>query len=230
MEIVKSAAQTLFNDSVKDLSLDYLEVGIDSIIDNELLKDLPIVKTVHSIAKVSLAIKEKFFLKKFLTFIKEFNSGIVKEKEVIKRKKAIENNEEWIHKEIEYLVIYIENLDAVVKARILAVLYCDFVNKKIDWEKYLQYMEIVNRMFTYDINMLKIFYNYYSQNEMSDEKKFISYDLTAYNRLIGLGLMIRDIDLGQDTSKYGNVFKYNSYFYRITYSGKYVGNIINELL
>lgn len=229
MEVVKSAAQTLFDSNIKDISMEYLEVGIDSIIENDLLKELPIVKTVHSVVKVSMAIKEKFFLKKFLAFIKEFNSGSVEEKEIDMRKNAIQNNEQWIYKEIEYLVIYIENLDSIEKARVLAVLYCNYISKKINWERYSQYTEIVNRMFSYDINMLKVFYRY-NQTIKNDESKGFFYDLTSYNRLIGLGLMEKEIDIGQDTSKYGNVFVDNSYFYRITYSGKFIGNIINGLM
>ena len=97
MDIVKSAANTLFNDATKDLSMDIVEMGLDSIIDNEILKELPFVKTVYTITKTSLAIKEKFLLKKFLNFIKSFNEHNVDEKEIEKRKKAIDNNEKWIY-------------------------------------------------------------------------------------------------------------------------------------
>ena len=108
MEIVKSAANTLFNDATKNLSMDIVEMGLDSVIDNEVLKELPFVKTVYAITKTSLAIKEKFLLKKFLNFIKTFNEHEVDEKEIYKRKKAIDNNEKWIYEEIEFLMIYLD--------------------------------------------------------------------------------------------------------------------------
>lgn len=223
MDIVKSAGLTLFDDNIKDLSLDCIEIGIDSIVDNELIKELPIIKTIYSITKVSMAVREKFFLKKFLAFIYEFNNGNAKEAEILKRKNAIKNNESWIFKEIEFLVIYMENMDSDLKAKVLAVLYGDYINDKIAWDRFTQYTEIINRMFSNDMTWLTEFYEYSQKNGKNN--KGLSYDLTAYSRLIGLGLMEREIDLGN--KKY--VFVEDSYGYRITYSGKYVAEAIERL-
>jgi len=224
MGLIETAGETLFGESAKDLLVDYVELGLDSITESDILKEIPIVRTVSALAKGSMAIKEKFFLKKFLSFIKEFNSGNVDEKEIAKRKNALNQNEEWIKREVEYLVIYIDNMDSIEKARIYAVLYRLYINNAINFERLSQYTEIVNRMLFYDFQKLKSFYHY-----SQVDKNELDYDITSYNRLIGLGLVDRDIYLEQDTSKYGKVFVDNSYFYRITYSGKFIGKIICEL-
>ncbi len=227
MEIVKSAANTLFNDATKTLSMDIVEMGLDSVIDDEVLKELPFVKTVYAVAKTSLAIKEKFLLKKFLNFIKLFNEHDVDEKEIVKRKKAIEKNEKWIYREIEILMIFLDNMDSVKKSKLLAILYGEYINRNIDWERFCQYIEIANRLFSYDIELLVEFYRY-STNSMQKGNGFY-YDLTSYSRLSGLGLMEKEFDYGQDFSKYGHVFREGSYVYRITYSGKVLGGICSQL-
>ena len=204
MNIVKSAAETLFNDEVKDLSMDITELGLDSLISNDIIKELPFVKIVYTISKTSMAVKEKFLLKKFLNFIKTFNECKANDKEIIKRKKAIENQEKWIYKEMEFFITYLDNMDSVKKAKIFAYLYNEYLNKRINWERFCQFTEITNRMFSYDIDRIAEFYSYSSPQI---EQGLSYFDLTSYNRLVGLGLMEREIDCGQDMSKFGNVFR-----------------------
>lgn len=51
MDVITPMAESLFNDDMKDLSMDFLELGLDSITDNEILREIPIVKTVCAIKK-----------------------------------------------------------------------------------------------------------------------------------------------------------------------------------
>ena len=116
-------------------------------------------------------------------------------------------------------------MDSVKKARILGRLYNEYLNRRINWERFCLFTEIVNRMFSYDMDMLLGFYDY----SKPDSSKGLGFDLTSYNRLVGLGLIDREIDYGQDMSKYGRVFREKSYAYRITYTGKMIGEIIKQL-
>ena len=58
-----------------DNSLNYAEIGIDSFITDDVLKEIPLVKTVVGVVKSGLKVKEILFTKKILTFLKEFHSG-----------------------------------------------------------------------------------------------------------------------------------------------------------
>lgn len=52
-----------FNDSLiinsTDIIGDYLELGIDSILENEILKEIPIFKSLLSVGKISKNIRER---------------------------------------------------------------------------------------------------------------------------------------------------------------------------
>jgi hypothetical protein len=54
-----------------DNSLDYAEIGLDAFVSDGILKEIPIVKTVVGVVKSGLKVKEIFFAKKILTFLRE---------------------------------------------------------------------------------------------------------------------------------------------------------------
>ncbi len=50
------------------------EVGLDSIIEEGFLKDVPILSTVTSIYRIGKSVRERHHLKKFAMFLDELNS------------------------------------------------------------------------------------------------------------------------------------------------------------
>lgn len=61
-----------------DLSIDYAEITMDEIIDGT-LREIPLIKTIYSLGKLGYSIREKFFVKKILTFLQEFHSQKIDE-------------------------------------------------------------------------------------------------------------------------------------------------------
>ena len=80
-ELVENFEKSLFNDS-KDIIEDYLEIGIDSIIDNGVLKEIPIVKTIVGVLKVGKNVHDRNLLKQTLEFINEFNRNEIKRRKL----------------------------------------------------------------------------------------------------------------------------------------------------
>ena len=68
--IVETTARTIANYNL-DVALDLTEIGIDSLLDESFLKELPLAKTIYGFTKTGLAIREKHLLKKTLVFIKQ---------------------------------------------------------------------------------------------------------------------------------------------------------------
>lgn len=56
------------------VGVELLEVGVDSVLNDGVLKDLPIVGSVVGLIKAGVAVKERFYIKKLLTFLREFSS------------------------------------------------------------------------------------------------------------------------------------------------------------
>lgn len=85
-ELVENFEKSLFNDS-KDIIEDYLEIGIDSIIDNGILKEIPIVKTIVGVLKVGKNVHDRNLLKQTLVFINEFNRNEIRQDKIEEYKK-----------------------------------------------------------------------------------------------------------------------------------------------
>ena len=65
--IVESTANTIVNYNI-DTAMDFSEIGIDSLLDDSVFKEIPIVKSIYGIARTGFAIREKHMLKKTLIF------------------------------------------------------------------------------------------------------------------------------------------------------------------
>ena len=111
---------------------------MDQLVENELFKQMPIVKTVLGVTKTGIKIREKFFLKKVFTFIKEFNSGLFDEKELIRFKDQFNNDGIYQGKIIEELLIRIDRFDDISKAKITARLFSAYIQQKYDWQYFTQ--------------------------------------------------------------------------------------------
>ena len=97
-------------------------------------------------------------LKKILVFIETLNQGDVKPEEIEKRKKAAENNEKWLSKEVELITIHLDRLDELEKAQITGAFYVEFISKRISWSQYREYLAIIERVFFQDfIQLLDIY-------------------------------------------------------------------------
>ena len=90
-ELVENFEKSLFDDS-KYIIGDYLEIGIDSIIDNGILKEIPIVKTIVGVLKVGKNVHDRNLLKQTLVFINEFNRNEIRQDKIEEYKKRIEND------------------------------------------------------------------------------------------------------------------------------------------
>lgn len=166
---IDAVMKSIYLDEAKSIGIDIAENGIDSLVESELLKNIPIVKTVYSITKVSLAIREKYFLKKTLTFIAALNQGNTEIQEMKKRRIATENNEKWLIKEVELLTIHLDRLDELEKAKITAALYVKYINHEISWDEYRKYLAVIERVFFQDFMQLLEIYDAYIQEQKVKE-------------------------------------------------------------
>ena len=67
--LLKSVSEAGLNKITKDL----VEVGLDQIIKNGVLKDIPVVNTLVSVLKTGIGLREAVFVKKLYRFLFELN-------------------------------------------------------------------------------------------------------------------------------------------------------------
>lgn len=162
-----------FNDSLvidsSDIVGDYLELGIDSILENDILKEIPIIKTFIGIGKITKSIRERNLMKNLVIFINELNSGKIDRKKLKKHKEELRQNPKKAEKELGRILIILEQTIDNIKSSILGKLYKEYINQEIDWDMFVEFSEMTNRLFVFDINILKVMwtkeYNTYIEQQ-----------------------------------------------------------------
>ncbi|MEQ6167183.1 hypothetical protein AAOE16_08310 [Ekhidna sp. MALMAid0563] len=126
-----------FGKSLIDPSLDLVEMGIDSFIDNEIIKEIPFVNILVGVSKAGISIRDKYNAKKLLLFIKEFNSGSIDEKKLQKFKAKFESNESFRAKVVEQIMVFNDRFITEEKSKISANLLKAWIEEKINWEEFI---------------------------------------------------------------------------------------------
>ena len=161
------------------------EVGLDSIIEEGFLKDVPILSTVTSIYRIGKSVRERHHLKKFAMFLDELNSvGNSAEYQSRYKQYFSSGNRD---KEIEYLIVILDRFAESEKAVFLARLYDGYINRHLGWDDFRMYANNIDRILPGDYELLKS-RRYFSLN------RFLPIDKKNWERLprlAGLGLVDR---------------------------------------
>ncbi len=176
---------TSLNDSLSedilDISANFAEVALDSILDEGLLREIPFLSTAASIYKIGSSIKERHYIKKLWFFVSQLNQGVVDEEKRQQIKKTIVENSKQRTKEIEYMLILIDRYVSEEKPAMLAKLYLAFLDRLLSWDEVSKYGEVIDRLLLGDYEEMQQCY----WNDLEDT--FVSDSLL---RLIALGLVI----------------------------------------
>lgn len=109
--IIPSFEKSLFSEG-KELIKDIMEVGIDSILSEGLLKDIPIVNFFVSTKNIAQTLHDRNLLNQTLHFIQEFNKGNIDNEKYEEYKKKLYTNQKKAEKELGcVLLILNRNID-----------------------------------------------------------------------------------------------------------------------
>ena len=156
--MVEKNLSIAFADSLKDETMscigEYAEIGLDAVMEDGILKDIPIVSTAIAIYKIGGSIKERHNLKKLLVFLNELNNGILDEQKRKEYQQKFRSNEKFRNQEIEYLLVLIDRYISYDKPKFLAKLYVSYLDKKIMWDEFIMYATAIDQLFAVDIDIL----------------------------------------------------------------------------
>lgn len=158
IEAAKSPAKKMAESGMADLAVDINEVGLDSLlkgIQNDIIGQLPLLKTVYALAKASYTIKDYFFQKKLIRFIAGFKDTDEFFKEKIEQ--ALPNRQD--RQEMgERLIVALQRFEQITKSDALCKLFRAYINKEITHREFLQYTLVLDRIDFDDLETLKAFY------------------------------------------------------------------------
>lgn len=213
-KIIPSFKDSLFSDSTEVLG-DVAELGIDSLLDDGLFKDFPIVGFLIGVTKTAQNIHDRNLLKQTLNFIKQFNSGKIDVEKLEKYRNEINSNNKKAEEELGRVLIILNNNVELQKSTMLANLFRNYVNEKITWSEFCEFSEIVRMLFINDVKYLIAIYS-------GQVKDTTGMPLYPIDRLTSLGLVntatksmvISSMASSSRTDKYVNLTAIGGKFYQ----------------
>jgi hypothetical protein len=143
-----SLVETISNPDLKEIGGELLEVGIDQVLADGLLKEIPVVNVAVGIWKTGTAIRDHRFLSKLLQFLNE--SAKLTDKQ---REKLVENleDEEYQKNAGERLIAIIDNLETKSKAKLVGKAIYLFGSEVISRDEFWRISFIIEKLPMNDI-------------------------------------------------------------------------------
>lgn len=136
-----------------DTALDYAEIGLDAFVSDDVLKEIPIVKTVVGVVKSGLKIKEIFFAKKILTFLKEFHSGKLPKDKFDKFQEEFTTDEKYRGKVMEQIMVFNDSFLQAEKSKVYGNLFAAHLNDAFGWNDFCNLSFCLNQLNMYGVSL-----------------------------------------------------------------------------
>lgn len=149
---------------LNEIKIDYADILVPDMVDlvadnisgiTDALEKFPVIKTLTALTKTGIAIKDYIFCRKFGKFLNEFQSMKYSEETRQKYLAAVQKNEKWVLKLLENLLQSIDRMDDERKLKITARLFYEYLEEKLDWDNFLKYSYVNDRLFLSDIPWLQ---------------------------------------------------------------------------
>ncbi|WP_316762357.1 hypothetical protein [Pedobacter aquatilis] len=187
--IDKSFGETLLSDEALSIVKEYSELGIDSVLKDGLLKDIPLIGTLVSLYKIGGSLKERNEFKKIAVFLNQLSDIPIEQR--IAFQKKLEEKDQYRESTFEKVLLLLSRLDETQKAELVGNLFKLYILEVISKEKFLRLSGIVERILLYDL--LALHYRESTFNRDWEGKQPYSLHNASTSSLFSLGLMEQQI-------------------------------------
>lgn len=195
-DIVNSFKKSLVSDELEKISENVSETIIDSVLNEGIFKEIPLVGTTLGLFKVGKTISARHQVRKLWKFLFQLNQ--VTQSERLNFLKKTEENRQERDELFERTLFIIERLDEERKSSIIGRLFSNLILGKINTADYLRLSVIVDKTSITDLIFLELSYRPPNINSNSDNelRKFYRENDTDFIRecLVIAGLLKKEIN------------------------------------
>lgn len=135
------------------LSKDFAEIAIDGIMDDAVLRDLPLVGGLVGVIKFGNSINKYLSVKKIYKFLFELHN--IPQEQRVKKIDEINKSEKYQSSVGEMIFELLERIESDGKPEIVGKMFAAVIEEKINFSDYLRCAHIVKNFFFYDLEILK---------------------------------------------------------------------------
>jgi hypothetical protein len=148
ISVLKSACSS----EAKDLTVDWVELGLDCLFEEGVLKDAPMLGTVVKICAISKTIRDRLFVRKVLELLRACPKFSDPEKLGFIQEHL--NDPEKAKKLSNAIVLILDRLDDLEKTAMLAKIFAALVRKHINYSDFRRLAAGIDRAFIDDLRIL----------------------------------------------------------------------------
>lgn len=145
---------------------DLVEVALDHVLDEGIIKDIPIVRTIAGVYKATVSIRDRALVKKLVGFL--FSLSTVSSETRGQFKARMNVDEEFKNKVGEKLLLIIERLDDMGKPNLIARAFQAYMEEQIDFDMFQRLASAIDKSFYSDLMSFK---SVGSPNRLSPQAK-----------------------------------------------------------
>lgn len=153
MNLIPSFRDSLFK-PMADPMIDIGEVFLDTVLEDGILKEIPIIGTIAGVVKASVAIRERQLAKNTYAFIKGLREYTIPQEKLDKYQRKLEDPK-IANRELGYVLLLLDRVIHAEKSEILGRMYAAVVDQSIGWEQFQELSEVLDRMFIADFPVLE---------------------------------------------------------------------------
>lgn len=152
--LVPAFRESVFDPALGDALMDVAELGVDSVLDFEPVKSLPLAGLLVGAARTVLHVRDRNLLVQTAGFIDAFNAGAIDEEQLRRHRDILESNPKRVEEELGRVIILLDRSVEVSKSRVLGRLYRAYVEGKLPWLQFRELSDVVDRAFVDDFQLL----------------------------------------------------------------------------
>lgn len=142
-EISNALEVTVKDGELQNVTLEIAEGLTDSLLDEGLLKDIPLLGGIYGIYKASISISDKLLLRKLLQFLIALKD--IPKSQRHKQIEKIQNSEKYRAKVGEKLLFIIDKCDDTQKAKLIGELFKSYLKEEMDYEDFQRAVVCIDR-------------------------------------------------------------------------------------
>ena len=148
VSLIKSVTQSGAGEIARDVS----EMALDSILDEGLLKDVPVFGLLAKFYAVAGTVRDHIFLKKVASFL--FGTSLAPQGVKDKFRETLDADPGFCRKVGENLILLLERHDHFDKSLLLGRVFSEYLNNRINYEHFLRIASSIDRVPITDLNQL----------------------------------------------------------------------------
>jgi hypothetical protein len=170
-----------------EVAADLAERGIDALVDNAVVNEIPVIKTIKGLVRGAVGFHEAWLTKKLLTMFAAF--GDVPDEEDVKRWKRRLADDKSTTETGERVLAVIDSVTSIPKAKLVGIAFRAYLDGECQRETFLRTCEMIDSALTEDL-----VYLLQTWEEGCDD--------APCARVVAVGLMTdRSVTMGTEASK-----------------------------